>query len=105
MFGGGKEGAPDLSVPEIRRPIFSCLKRSIKNLQGLYNPEDYSITKGADGSFSVHVESELVYVHQFDSSEPVPLKESEMYRKWSKNIGCNIAGGYFEKYGDETETF
>lgn len=84
MFGGGKEGAPDLSVPEIRRPIFSCLKRSLKNLQGLYNPEDYSITKGADGSFSVHVEPELVFVHQLDSSEPVPLMESEMYRKWSK---------------------
>ena len=84
MFGGGREGAPDLSVPEIRRPIFSCLKRSLKNLQGLYNPEDYNITKGADGFFSVHVEPELVYVNQLDSNEPVPLKESEMYRKWSK---------------------
>ncbi len=84
MFGGGREDAPDLSVPEIRRPIFSCLKRSLKNLQGLYNPEDYSITKSADGSFSVHVEPELVFVHQLDSNEPVPLIESEMYQKWSK---------------------
>lgn len=84
MFGGDKESAPDLSVPEIRRPIFSCLKRSLKNLQGLYNPQDYSITKATDGTFSVHVEPELVYVHQLDSSEPVPLIESEMYHKWSK---------------------
>ena len=84
MFGGDKGGAPDLSVPEIRRPIFSCLKRAIKNLQGLYNPEDYNITKGADGSFSVHVEPELVYVHQLDSNEPVPLVESDLYRKWSQ---------------------
>ena len=84
MFGGHKESAPDLSVPEIRRPIFSCLKRSLKNLQGLYNPQDYSITKATDGTFSVHVEPELVYVHQLDSSEPVPLIESEMYHKWSK---------------------
>lgn len=84
MFGGEKETAPDLSVPEIRRPIFSCLKRSIKNLQALYNPEDYNITKSGDGAFSVNVEPELVYVCQLDSDEPVPLHESEMYRKWSK---------------------
>lgn len=83
MFGGGKEAAPDLSVPEIRRPIFSCLKRSIKNLQALYNPEDYNISKGADGSFSVNVEPELIFVQQFDCDDPVPLMESEMYRRWS----------------------
>lgn len=83
MFGGEKGTAPDLSVPEIRRPIFSCLKRSIKNLQALYNPEDYNITKSGDGAFSVNVEPELVYVYQLDSDEPVPLHESEMYRKWA----------------------
>lgn len=84
MFGGEKETAPDLSIPEIRRPIFSCLKRSLKNLQALYNPEDYNITKSGDGAFSVNVEPELVYVCQLNSDEPVPLHESEMYRKWSK---------------------
>lgn len=84
MFGGEKEVAPDLSIPEIRRPIFSCLKRSLKNLQALYNPEDYNITKSGDGTFSVHVEPELVYVCQLDSDEPVSLHESEMYRRWSQ---------------------
>ena len=84
MFGGEKETAPDLSIPEIRRPIFSCLKRSLKNLQALYNPEDYNITKSGDGAFSVNVEPELVYVCQLNSDEPVPLHESEMFRKWSK---------------------
>lgn len=84
MFGGGKEAAPDLSIPEIRRPIFSCLKRSIKNLKALYNPDDYNISKSADGSFSVHIESELVFVHQLDSDDPVPLLSSEMYRRWSE---------------------
>lgn len=84
MFGGSKEGAPDLSVPEIRRPIFSCLKRSIKNLNALYNPEDYNISKGVDGSFSVNVEPELVFVKQLDGDNPVPIVESEMYGRWSK---------------------
>ena len=83
MFGGERETAPDLSVPEIRRPIFSCLKRSIKNLQALYNPEDYNITKSGDGAFSVNVEPVLVYVYQLDKDEPVPLHESEMFRKWA----------------------
>ncbi|MDE7160490.1 MAG: hypothetical protein K2O24_06595 [Muribaculaceae bacterium] len=84
MFGGERENAPDLSVPEIRRPIFSCLKRSLKNLKGLYNPGDYSITKGPDGVFAVHIEPELVYVSQLHGTEPVPLRESEMYRRWSQ---------------------
>lgn len=83
MFGGEKDAAPDLSVPEIRRPIFSCLKRSIKNLQALYNPADYNITKSGDGAFSVNVEPELVYVCQLNRDEPIPLRKSEMYRKWA----------------------
>lgn len=84
MFGGEKEAAPDLSVPEIRRPIFSCLKRSIKNLQALYNPDDYNITKSEKGSYSVNVEPGLVFVCQLDRDEPIPLRKSEMYLKWSK---------------------
>lgn len=84
MFGGERESAPDLSVPEIRRPIFSCLKRSLKGLDALYNPGDYNITKNADGSFSVNIEPELVFVSQHDSEEPVPLHESEMYRRWAE---------------------
>lgn len=83
MFGGEKETAPDLSVPEIRRPIFSCLKRSIKNLQALYNPEDYNITKSGHGAFSVNIEPDLVYVCQLDSNEPVLLHKSELYQKWA----------------------
>lgn len=84
MFGGDPEAAPDLSVPEIRRPIFSCLRRSIKNLPALYNPEDYNVSKNADGTFSVHIEPELVFVCQFGEDTPVPLAESEMYRRWSE---------------------
>lgn len=84
MFGGDRDTVPDLSIPEIRRPIISCLRKSLKGLQGLYNPEDYVVTKGSDGSFSVHVEPELVFVRQLGSDDPVPLKESELYRRWSE---------------------
>lgn len=84
MFGGDKETAPDLSVPEIRRPIFSCLKRSLGNLKALYNPEDYNISKDGNGVFSVHVEPELVYVQQLNEEESVSLKESELYNRWAR---------------------
>lgn len=79
MFGGERNGAPDLSVPEIRRPILSCLKRSLKGVEALYNPQDYTVIKNPDGVFSVHVEPELVYVSQLDNTAPVPLLESDMY--------------------------
>ncbi len=84
MFGGERDAAPDLSQPEIRRPIFSCLKRSLKNLQALYNPDDYNISKDGNGIFSVHVDAELVFVKELDSDEPVPLKKSKMYENWLK---------------------
>lgn len=84
LFGGERENAPDLTIPEIRRPIFSCLRSSLKKLQGLYNPDDYNVVKNADGSFSVHIESELVSVEQLDSDHPVPLCDSVIYRRWSE---------------------
>lgn len=81
MFGGEKEQAPDLSVPVIRRPIFSCLRRSLANLNGLYNPDDYTVTKRSDGSFAVRIEPDKVYVRQLHSDEPIPLHESDIYRR------------------------
>lgn len=81
MFGGDKDLAPDLTIPEIRRPIFSRLKRSIKNLPALYNPEDYNISKDSEGRFYVHVEPELVYVNQLGTEDPILLHDSELYRR------------------------
>jgi hypothetical protein len=82
MFGGNADTAPDLSQPEIRRPIFACLKRSLRNLSsGLYNPEDYNITKDRDGIFSVNVDSDIVFVQELDSEDPVPLHDSTLYQR------------------------
>lgn len=84
MFGGEPGAAPDLSMPEIRRPMISCLKRSIKNLSSLYNPEDYNLTKDPGGVLSVHVEPELVFVNELDSPTPVPLLHSTLYRRFTE---------------------
>lgn len=82
MFGGEGDTAPDLGEPTIRRPIFACLKRSLKNLPGLYNPEDYNVSKNRDGVFSVHVDPNLIYVKELDSDDPAPLKSSRLYQRY-----------------------
>lgn len=81
-LGGESTAVPDLSVPEIRRPIFSCLRRSLKALTTLYNPQDYSVTKAKNGQFCVHVEPELVFVKTLNSSTPTPLLNSPLYAQW-----------------------
>ena len=82
LFGGTADTAPDLSIPEIRRPIFSCLKRSLKNIPSLYNPEDYNLTKNRDGVFSVNIDDNMVLVTELDSAEPIPLTDSKLFKKF-----------------------
>lgn len=82
LFGGTADTAPDLSIPEIRRPIFSCLKRSLKNIPSLYNPEDYNLTKNRDGVFSVNIDDNMVFVTELDSAEPIPLTDSKLFKKF-----------------------
>ncbi len=82
MFGGDPEAAPDLSQPEIRRPIISCLRRSLNNLKGLYNPQDYGISKNRDGVFTVNVDKNIVFVSHLGADSPVALTDSELYHRW-----------------------
>ena len=82
LFGGTADTAPDLSIPEIRRPIFSCLKRSLKNIPSLYNPEDYNLTKNRDGVFSVNIDDNMVFVTELDSAEPIHLADSKLFKKF-----------------------
>ena len=81
MFGGEKDKTPDLGIDSIRRPIFSCLKGSIKKLKGLYNPDDYNITKEKDDTFTVHVDPSLVFVRELGEEAAVPLRASKLYRR------------------------
>ena len=61
----GGDVAPDLRQAEIRRPIISCLKKSLSNLDGiLYNFKDYSITKDEYGTLKIALEPEAQYLYQ-----------------------------------------
>ncbi len=84
LFGGEKDTAPDLTQPEIRRPIMACIRRSIGRLDALYNPADYTVTKDPDGSFAIHLEPALIYVAPLKGDAPIPLKESSLYIDFTK---------------------
>ena len=82
LFGGDK--APDLTQPEIRRPIISCLKRSLNMLKDtLYNSEDYMITKDEFGNLRIELEQELQYINS-GINGVVKLSDSEIFNKISK---------------------
>lgn len=73
--------APDLRQPEIRRPIISCLKKSLSNFDGiLYNFKDYSISKDEYGTLKVALEPEVQYLYQANKGY-IQLAKTELYEK------------------------
>lgn len=83
MFGGTADSAPDLSAPEIRRPMISRIKRALKQLPALYNAADYSIAKDDNGVLTVHIEPQLVMVQELSPSQAVPLLQSDLYQRFT----------------------
>ena len=79
LFGGEANKAPDLSQPEIRRPIISCLKRSIMQLKDkLYNHEDYMFVKNDFGNIRIGLEQNMISIHG-GKKGIIPFQESEIY--------------------------
>ena len=54
---------------------------SIKSHNELYNLNDYKITSIVRGCFKVDIDSSMVYVTDLHSGRPVPLEESDLYRR------------------------
>ena len=78
-LGGDK--APDLRQSEIRRPILSCLKKSLSQLSSnLYNYKDYTVTKDEYGTLKVNLESEVQYIYCANFGY-IPLVKTEIYDK------------------------
>lgn len=81
LFGGEKDKAPDLMQAEIRRPIISCLKKSLSNVKdALYNSEDYMIQKDVYGNLSIGIEQELLLI-QSGIQGTIRLSQSDIYNK------------------------
>lgn len=79
MFGGKPEDAPDLTTA--RLSMISHIRTSVKKLTALYNQEDYSVTTSERAIYTVHLEQDAVFVNEACSNEPVPLSQSELYRR------------------------
>lgn len=74
MFGGEKDAAPDLTKPEIRRPIISIIRNNIQKLSTeLRNSSEYNIEKNKEGVFCINVEKSLVKI--LTSKGYIPLTE------------------------------
>lgn len=63
QFGGEKDAAPDITLPDIRKPMISNIRKSVKMLQNdLRNAEDYTIRKDDNGVFVIPIDNKLIKV-------------------------------------------
>lgn len=77
QFGGDK--APDITQPEIRRPMLSRIKKGLSQLEGiLYNINDYYVLKDEYGTFRVGIEIDSLFVYETDRGN-VPMCNSKIY--------------------------
>ena len=53
--------APQLDQADIRRPMLSCIKKSVLQMSDfLHNVDDYLIERDASGVYNVHLAQELI---------------------------------------------
>lgn len=81
-FGGDKENAPNLEIPEIRLPMISLIKRQISKLgETLHHVDDYLIQRNVYGNYGVRVELGSCFCRTFTEPEPVRLEEAESWQR------------------------
>lgn len=82
FMGGDKEKVPDVFSAEIRRPIFSRIKKSLMVLSDmLYNVNDYLIIKNSYGTYNVNVEPDMIYVKDWKTGGLLPFPESDIVKR------------------------
>lgn len=82
FMGGDKDKTPNVGSAEIRRPIFSRIKKSLMVLSDmLYNVNDYLITKNSYGTYNVNVEPNMIYVKDWKTGALLPFLESDIIKR------------------------
>ena len=82
FMGGDKDKTPNVGSAEIRRPIFSRIKKSLMVLSDmLYNVNDYLITKNSYGTYNVNVEPSMIYVKDWNTGALLPFPESDIVKR------------------------
>ena len=86
FMGGDKDKVPDVCSAEIRRPIFSRIKKSLLSMSDmLYNVNDYLISKNSFGTYNVNVELGEIFVKDWKTGRQIPLSETDV---WSRVEAC-----------------
>lgn len=82
FMGGDKDKTPNVGSAEIRRPIFSRIKKSLIAMSDmLYNVNDYLITKNSYGTYNVNVEPSMIYVKDWKTGALLPFPESDIVKR------------------------
>lgn len=82
IFGGEEDGAPNITVQEIRLPMVSLLRKQIMKLSGIVtNVEDYTIMRNEFGNYSVGLSPDMCYCDCAGSDGLVPLAESPLAKR------------------------
>lgn len=81
MFGGDENRAPDITIPEMRRPMISLLKRQLHRLgDTLFHVDDYTTRRNFYGNYSVGLPASLCLCCKGNDAEAVPISESEEWK-------------------------
>lgn len=82
FMGGDKDKTPNVGSAEIRRPIFSRIKKSLMVMSDmLYNVNDYLIAKNSYGTYNVNVEPNMIYVKDWKTGALLPFPESDIVKR------------------------
>lgn len=82
MGGGDKDKTPDVGTAEIRRPIFSRIKKSLMGMSDLlYNVHDYLIEKNLYGTYNVNIEQDMIFVKDWKTNTLLPFMDSDIVKR------------------------
>lgn len=79
LFGGDRMATPQLDQADIRRPMLSCIKKSVLQMsEFLHNVDDYLIERDVRGVYNVHLAQELIFTEDLNR-QPESIFKSEIF--------------------------
>ncbi|MCH5345800.1 MAG: hypothetical protein J1E63_01745 [Muribaculaceae bacterium] len=84
-FGGDSNSAPDITNPEIRRPMISGIKRAIKKYsEKIYDSERFMINRDSNGIYSISANPSAFQIKSYKQPKGVDAGESQLFAELAK---------------------
>lgn len=81
-FGGEKNKAPQIELPENRLPMISLIKRQFRQLGDILNqPDDYLVQRNMFGNYCVSIPPELCLCYDIKTGTIRSFEESDFWRR------------------------